>query len=120
MKRVIFVILISLVLLGGCTSDNGGSGTESIGYFHSSSQLGDWLDSHKDLQTGEQSSINEDYELARELQQRALEDGYIINIYINDDGEGAYWVWCDAYLDIGEIYYWSMLDFDDIEWYGSW
>ena len=49
-----------------------------------------------------------------------LEDGYIINAYINDDGEGNYWVWCDAYLDIGEIYYWTMLDFDGLEWYGSW
>ncbi|NQT30860.1 MAG: hypothetical protein HQ588_00865 [Deltaproteobacteria bacterium] len=118
MKKVFILLsLIFLIGLAGCTTS---TLTQELGYFSTSNQITAWLTDNKDLQTSEVSSIYEDYQCALELQQRALEDGCIINIYLNDDGEGNYWVWCDAYTEAGDIYYWAMVDFGDMNWYGNW
>jgi len=119
LRTVILLTLLPALLAVGCQQE--ASPVQEIGYFATSGQISTWLDVNKDLQTSEISSIYEDYQCALELQQRALKDGYIINIYLNADEAGEFmWVWCDAYTQAGDIYYWTMLDFGDIAWFGNW
>jgi hypothetical protein len=116
---ILLVTSLLVISLSGCTPDTTGKSGE-LSYFTSSSQLSSWLQGNKDLQTTDYSSLTEDYIQARELQRRALDDGYIMNVYIEDDGVENYWVICDVYLTTGDVYYWSIIDFNDIQWYGNW
>jgi len=125
MKKIVILCIVVLLTLWltlpavGCQQE--ANPVQEIGYFPTSGQISTWLDANKDLQTSEISSIYEDYQCALELQQRALKDSYIINVYLNTDEVGDFlWVWCDAYTQAGDIYYWTMLDFGDIAWFGNW
>jgi uncharacterized protein YceK len=116
---VLLATSLIVVSLSGCASASTGN-SDTPSYFTSSSQLSSWLQDNKDLQTTEFSSLTEDYIQARELQRRALDDGYIMNAYIEYEGVENYWVVCEAYLATGDVFYWSIVDFSEIHWYGNW
>jgi hypothetical protein len=128
MKRKLLAIVTGIVILFttmGCASNCPECPSEAT-YFKSSLELMEWLGVHKDLQTSEYTSIFEDYAQSRELQKQALADGYIISVYVMNEfdvyGEPVnnFWVLCDAYLENGDVYYWSMMDFSTLEYAGNW
>ncbi len=44
----------------------------------------------------------------------------IMNAYIEYEGVDNYWVVCEVYLATGDVFYWSIVDFSEIQWYGNW
>jgi len=84
------------------------------GYFSSSTELQNWL---ADDNISDRSSVDAVlwYANAQELQQRALEGGYIINAYIWDNLDGTFSVYCDAVTEDNSLYWWDP-ETDDIHY----
>jgi hypothetical protein len=82
------------------------------GYFASATELQNWL-ATDDISDRSSTDAVLWYASAQELQERALEDGYIINAYIWDNLDGTYSVYCDAVTEDNSLYWWDP-ETDDI------
>jgi len=84
-------------------------------YFPSGTELQNWL---ADDNMSDRSSTDAGvwYANARELQQRALEDGYIISAGMFDNLDGTFSVWCSAVMEDDSLYWWDP-DTDDITYW---
>ncbi|HEY4711917.1 MAG TPA: hypothetical protein VIH69_04470 [Dehalococcoidia bacterium] len=76
------------------------------GYFSSATELQNWL-ATDDISDRSSADAVLWYANAQELQERALEDGYIINAYIWDNLDGTYSVYCDAVTEDNSLYWWD-------------
>ena len=82
-------------------------------YFPSAVELQNWL-AEDNISDRTSADAVLWYANARELQKRALEDGYIINAYIfESETPGYYNVYCDAVTEDDSLYWWDP-ETDDI------
>jgi hypothetical protein len=75
-------------------------------YFSSGTELQNWL-ADDNISDRSSSDAIVWYSNARELQKRALEDGYIINAYVWDNLDGTYSAYCDAVTEDNSLYWWD-------------
>lgn len=87
-------------------------------HFTSSAELREWLRNNPVSEQGPTDIAESLYTKAMEIQQAALEDGYIISVNIDYDeseAEAIYWIACVAVIN-GEIWSWNPED-DDIVYF---